>query len=444
MNSDFDIIIIGAGPGGYELAAEAASEGRKVLLFERRQPGGTCLNRGCIPTKALCRSAEVARLAGEASSFGIDLQAPPVVDFPAVMARKDAIVSSLREGVMTLLKDVTLISGEAVFTAPDVVVCDGESYTAPVIVVATGSRPSRLPIPGAEFTLSSDEILELTELPASLAIIGGGVIGMEFASIFAALGTKVTVIEYCREILPNFDPEIAKRLRMSLKRRGIDIITDAAVTSVSQDGTVTYTSKNKQKELKADLVLMATGRQPVIPEGLLEAGATLCRKTLAVDPATFEIVWAEGCAPKNNKVYAVGDVNGICMLAHAATAQALSILGRDSNLSVIPGAVFTMPEAAMAGLTEEAARAAGHDVKVLRSTFAANGKAVSMGETAGMVKLIVDAGSGLLLGAHIVGPHAADLAQEAAVIIANGLPHAALLRTVHIHPTLSETLPSAR
>ncbi|MDE6556359.1 MAG: dihydrolipoyl dehydrogenase [Duncaniella sp.] len=443
MNRDFDLIIIGAGPGGYELAAEAAAEGRKVVLFERDLPGGTCLNRGCIPTKALCRSAEVAVLTREASRFGIDTPTS-TVNFPAVMARKDSIVDGLRQGVMTLLKDVTVVQGEARFVNAETVECDGVTFTAPTIVVATGSRPALLPIPGSEYTVTSNDMLSLQELPGSLVIIGGGVIGMEFASIFAAFGTKVTVIENCKEILPNFDAEIAKRLRMSLKRSGIEIITDAAVTEVGADGNVNYTSKNKQKSIKADLVLMSTGRVPVVPEGLIEAGATLSRRAIAVDPGTYEIIWEEGKAPTTAKVYAVGDVNGLCMLAHAATAQALSILGKKRNQAVVPGAVFTMPEAAMVGLTEQSAIESGHNIKVLRSTFAANGKATAMGETTGMVKLIVDSDTDSLLGAHVVGPHAADLVQEAAVLIANRLPHSALTTTIHIHPSVSEVLPAAR
>ena len=443
MRETFDLIVIGAGPGGYELAAEAASEGLSTVLFERDLPGGTCLNRGCIPTKALCRSAEAARTAREAAAFGITT-GEVAVDFPAVMARKDRIVEGLRAGVETLLAGVTVVRSEAHFAAADTVECDGISYTAPRIVVATGSRPSRLPIAGAEHALTSDELLALTAVPDSLVIIGGGVIGMEFAGVFASLGSKVTVVEYCQEILPNFDAEVAKRLRMALKRQGIDIVTGAAVSSIAPDLTVSYTLRGKEKSVKGAAVLMATGRVPVIPDGLVEAGATLRRSALAVCPDTYKIVWAEGKVPADTEVYAVGDVNGICMLAHAATAQALSILGKSQNRDVVPGVVFTTPEVAMVGLTEQQASEAGIAFRVLRSTFAANGKAAAMGETAGMVKLIVEETTDLLVGAHICGPHAADLIQECAVLIANGLPHSALAHTVHPHPTLSEAIPAAK
>lgn len=239
-----DLLIIGAGPGGYETAVHGAARGLSVTLIEKGELGGTCLNRGCIPTKALCRSAEVALTVAEASEFGIvNTDNTPQVDFEAVMARKDKVVSELREGVATLLSGVSIIRGEGRFISPCEVEAGGETYTAGRIIIATGSAPSALGIPGSELAMTSDEILSLDKLPHSLAIIGGGVIGLEFASVMSAFGVDVTVLEYCKEILPPFDAEVAKRLRMSLKKRGISIITDALVTSIERNEpglTVSY------------------------------------------------------------------------------------------------------------------------------------------------------------------------------------------------------------
>lgn len=261
-----DILIIGAGPGGYETAIKARELGKTVTLIERDELGGTCLNRGCIPTKTLCRSAEVAMTIKDAAEFGIN-SCDCTIDFPNIMMRKERVVAELREGVSMLLKGVEIVKGEASFRTPAEVEVDGETYTAPEIIIATGSVPSSLNIPGKELALTSDDILSTDSLPNSLAIIGGGVIGMEFASIFAAMGVAVTVIEYCKEILPPFDGEIAKRLRMSLKRRGINIITGAEVISISPGISVNYSVKGKEKSLEAEKVLMAVGRKPLIQIG---------------------------------------------------------------------------------------------------------------------------------------------------------------------------------
>lgn len=436
------MIIIGAGPGGYELAVRAAAQGRKVTLIERDRPGGTCLNRGCIPTKALCATAEAALTVANAAELGLTVAEPPKVDIAAAMARKDSIVASLREGVETLLKDVARISGEAEFADASTVRVNGELYSAPVIVVATGSEPSRLPIEGAELAITSDEALSLTELPASMVIIGGGVIGIEFASIFAAFGVEVTVLEYCSEILPPFDADIAKRLRMALKRRGINIATGAQVTSIAPDGTVSYTLKGKQKSVNAACTLMAVGRRPVIPAGLLEAGAQTARGALAVN-ADLSVKFADGCQPAGVKVYAIGDVNGICMLAHAATAQGEMLLGEQRDLSIMPAAVFSHPECAMVGLTEQQVIADGIAPLIGQATFRANGKAMAMGEPDGLVKVLIHPDTLRMLGCHICGPHAADLIQEAATVMSASLPATAITHAIHPHPTLSETLRTA-
>lgn len=438
-----DIIIIGAGPGGYETAVSAARRGFKVALVERGELGGTCLNRGCIPTKTLCRSAEVAVTVRDAMAYGVRVPEDGVtVDYPAIARRKDEVVAQLRAGVAELLRGVNVINGEASFVSPGEVSVDGELYSAPRIIIATGSAPARLPIPGAELAMTSDELLSMTSLPASMVIIGAGVIGLEFASVLNAFGVKVTVVEFCREVLPPFDQEVAKRLRMALKRRGIEILTDTRVTAIVPGVKVTCMAKGKEKSLEAEVVLMAVGRRPVLPPGLEALGVKLDRGAVVVNDA-MEVQWDNPGAAGHVKVYAIGDVNGRCMLAHAATAQGEIVLGEERNLDVMPSAVFTMPECAMVGLTEEQCEARGLDVRIGKATFRANGKAVAMGETDGMVKVISEASTGRLLGCHICGPHAADLVQEAATVMTCGLPASAISGAIHSHPTLGETLRAA-
>lgn len=437
----FDLIVIGAGPGGYETAAEAAALGRKVALVERAELGGTCLNRGCIPTKALCRCAEVAMTVAESQEFGI-LSDAPVVNLPKVMERKEQILATLREGVGMVLKDVKIIKGEARFTSVSTVEVEGETLSAPEIIIATGSRPAALDIPGKELAMSSDEILSIDSLPKSLIIIGGGVIGMEFASIFAAFGVKVTVLEYCKEILPPFDAEIAKRLRTALKRRGIEIITSAQVTGIVPGMTVSYEVKGKAKTAEAEQVLMAVGRRPVIPDGIENLGARIERGAIAVDD-NMKVLFADVKTPADAIIYAIGDVNGRCMLAHAASMHGLVALGKAKLTDVIPAAVFTQPECAMVGLTEEKCSAEGREIKVGKAMFRANGKALAMGEPDGLVKIITDAATDELLGCHICGAHAADLVQEIATVMTAGLKASAISDAVHAHPTLTEVVKAA-
>ncbi|MCF0220296.1 MAG: dihydrolipoyl dehydrogenase [Muribaculaceae bacterium] len=428
---EFDLIIIGCGPGGYPAAAAAASDGLNVAIVERDELGGTCLNRGCIPTKCLCRTADVMLTAREAAHFGI-VAPNPTVDYPAAVERKNNVINDLRQGVESVLQNVTIIRGEARFCDHNLIEVNLEHYTAPKFIVATGARPAMLPIEGAEMALTSDEILAMTELPASLVVIGGGVIGLEFASIFNALGVAVTVVEYCPEILPNFDAEVAKRLRMALKRRGIEFNLGAAVKAIRPGGTVVFDQKGKEKEVQGEQVLMAVGRRAVVPEGL---DCELNRGAIKVNPETFET--------SIPGIYAIGDVNGLCQLAHAATAQGLRVVGRDVDLAPVPAAVFTFPEAATVGITEDAARAQGYDLRIGKSTFRSNGKALAMGETDGMVKVVIDNATDLILGASIVGPHAADLIHELSTAMAAGITARRVAAAVHAHPTLAEVLPAA-
>ena len=432
----YDLIVIGAGPGGYTAAARAALMRQKVLLIERDELGGTCLNRGCIPTKALCRSAEVAMTVADASAFGVGTESSGV-DFATVMARKDSVVAELRQGVETVLRDVTVVKGEARFESPHIIEVGNEHYTAPRIIIATGSRPAYLDLPGKELAMDSDRLLAMHSLPKSIIIIGGGVIGMEFASIFSAFGVDVTVIEYCKEILPPFDSDIAKRLRMSMRRRGVKFITSAKVTYLADKGDdvieVGYETKGKACSALAQYVLMAVGRKPVIPQGLEALGVKMNGHSIDVD---------ENMQTSLAGVYAIGDVNGICMLAHAAEAQGLVALGLRTLPKEIPSAVFTKPECAMAGITEQQAQQLGLDYRVGQSSFRANGKAMAIGEPDGVAKVIADM-QGRLLGVHICGAHAADIVQEAVLAISSGLSVGQMLDAVHGHPTLGEALKDA-
>lgn len=431
-----DLIIIGGGPGGYPAAQIAAAEGLNVVLIERDRLGGTCLNRGCIPTKAMTRVAEVAMTVTDAADYGVETVGCPVsIDYQRATRHRDEVVTAMREGLASTMANVNIVIGEAVVdsTEPPTVTAAGTTFTAPRLIVATGASPARLPIEGADLALTSDDLTTGSTLPESLVVIGGGVIGLEFASIFNALGSKVTIVEFLPEILSPCDAEIAKRLRTALKRRGIDIITDAAVTALRPGMEIDYQRRGKTATLQAEAVLMAVGRRAVVPRGL---NVELNRNgSIKVDPETFETS-AKG-------VYAVGDVNGICQLAHAATAQAERVMGREIDLSVIPSAVFTSPEVAMVGKTEKQALESGHDITVGKAMFRSNGKAQAMGETDGLVKVIVDRDNDLLLGAFIVGPHAADLIEELSLAMSSRLPVREILSSVHAHPTLSETVTAA-
>ena len=440
----FDIIIIGAGPGGYETAADAAAHGLNVAIVERDQMGGTCLNRGCIPTKALCRNAEVINLMREAEVWGVKT-GEMAFDYAPVFERKEAVVKQLREGVEMLMgaPGITAIKGEASLKDANTVIVNGEEYSAKNIIIATGSAPRGLPIEGADLAMTSDDILAMETLPKSLCIVGGGVIGMEFAAVFSTFGVEVTVIEYCKEILPPFDKDVAKRLKTVLSKRGIKIITSAAVNGITQgeDGlTVTYELKGKPQSVTAEKVLMSVGRQPVLPQGLDTVGVTVGRRGIEVDDNMMTNVPG---------IYAIGDVNGRMMLAHAASAQGLralhTIMGKadDIKLDIVPSAVFTVPELAMVGLTEEQCAEKGMDVTVKKSFFRSNGKAVAMNETDGLIKMIVDNATRQIVGCHICGAHAADLIQEVVTAMNAGATVDLLARSIHGHPTLSEVMLTA-
>ena len=428
------------------MAAMAAAKNLAVTIIERAELGGTCLNRGCIPTKALCRNAEVLTGVRHASQWGISIDNANF-DLDAAMTRKDNVVTQLREGVGILLNQplIEVVQGEAVLKDAHTVSVAGKDYQARNIVIATGSAPRNLPIEGADLCISSDQALQLREVPKRLCIIGGGVIGMEFAGIYSAFGAEVTVVEFCKEILPPFDKDIAKRLRTTLTRQGMKINVAAAAQSITRndDGsfTVAYESKGKTQTVDADVVLMAVGRKPVLPQGLETVGVAVGKQGIVTDDHMRTNVPG---------IYAIGDVNGRCMLAHAATAHgaiALSdMLGEtDSHirLDVMPSAVFTTPELAMVGLTEEQAKEQALDISVKKAFFRSNGKAVAMDEPEGLIKLIVENGSRRIIGCHICGAHAADIIHEVVVAMNADASVDTLARSIHAHPTLSEVLHSA-
>ena len=426
------LLIIGGGPGGYETAVEAAKRGLEVTLITEGPLGGTCLNEGCIPTKTFCHYAELIE-----QNLKAGLECKP--SFAAVAERKQAVIEQLRGGIDMLLKNVQVVRGKARFKDSRTVECEGQEYTADRIIIATGSVSATLPIPGADSCLTSKEILDLKEVPESICVIGGGVIGLEFASILRSFGSEVTVLEYCPNILPRFDVDLAKRLKQSLSKRGINIEVQAQVTAID-GGTVTYIKKEKKFTVQADKVLMAVGRRPNV-EGLdLEAaGIDYTRRGITVNDSF------ETSVPG---IFAVGDVVGGIMLAHAATYQGLHALncicGQDDSIrfDLIPAAVFTMPEVATVGLTEEQCKEQELQVRCLKSFYRANGKAVSMDEADGYCKLIVSE-NGSILGAHILGAHASDLIHEVAAAMNMNVTLDRMQCVIHAHPTLSEIVQSA-
>lgn len=440
------IIIIGAGPGGYETAATAARNGFDVTLIEANKVGGTCLNEGCIPTKALCRTASLLTDLAEAAGYGVD-NVSYSLNFPAVMARKEAIVAQLKSGVETLLSipNLRLVKGTARFVDAHTVEAAGETFTADYIIIATGSVSAMLPIPGHDLpgVITSREMLSLDSIPKRLCIIGAGVIGLEFASIFRTFGSEVTVVEFAKEVLPHFDSDLAKRLRQSLGKRGITIETQSGVTAIEavEDGLkVIYERKGKTAEVVADKVLMAVGRRANTASlNLADVGVETDRRGIVVNDRMQTSV---------PHIYAIGDVNGQMMLAHAASFQgerALhAIMGRDDELrlDVMPAAVFTMPEVATVGMTEDDCKAQGVAYSAKKAFFRANGKALCLGESEGYCKLIV-AEDGKLLGCHIYGPHASDLVQEACALITKNGTVEDLRNIIHTHPTLSEVVMTA-
>jgi dihydrolipoamide dehydrogenase len=418
-----DIIIIGAGPGGYETAIKAAKSGFKVTIINDGPLGGVCLNAGCIPTKTFCHYAGKE-------------------EFATVVERKEQVVNQLRNGVAFLLKNpnITIVEGKASLKDANTVVVGDFEYQAKNIIIATGSSPASLPIPGAdsEMVLTSTDVLNLKELPESICVIGGGVIGLEMACYLRKFGIEVTVLEYAPNILPNFDEDISKRLKQMLIRQGIRIETSAQVTAIDDEGVVSFEKKDQKYEVACDKVLMAVGRKPNT-EGLnLEAlGINYDKKGIKVN---------ENMLTSVPSIYAIGDANGQMMLAHVASFQGYRALnhikGKTDQIrfDLIPSAVFTTPEVASVGLTETQCDDKELDYRTIKVPYSSVGKAVAMGETDGFCKLIIDNENNTILGCHIMGSHASDLIQEVVTMMNLGVTLDRAKDIIHAHPTLSEII----
>ncbi|MEC3953014.1 dihydrolipoyl dehydrogenase [Nocardia sp. CDC153] len=461
---EFDLLVIGGGPGGYVAAIRAAQRGLNVGLVEKERPGGVCLNWGCIPTKAMLRSAEVFHTIAHAADFGIyadNLR----FDYAAVRQRKDGIVKELTDGVAGLLKanGVTVIEGHARFTGPTTVevveagpspIFEGgpryaaaptanavRTVSAKDVIIATGSVPAVLPIPGADLpgVITSDGAFGLTEVPKRLVVIGGSAVGAEWANLFHEFGADVTVVEMQDRLVPLEDKEIGTALVRSFTKRGIKVLTGATVTAIAEagNGLSVTVGGAKPQELPADVVLVGVGRRPNTAElGLDVAGIdTDARGFIPVD---------EHLRTGVEHVYAIGDVTGKALLAHVASHQGLvasdTIAGHAAHIdyNVIPAATFTHPEIASVGLTEDAAKAAGHDVIVAKFPFAALGRAKSFGDQEGFLKIVAGAKHKDVLGVHIIGPSASDLITEGALAISLEATLDELAETIHAHPTLGE------
>ncbi|MBU3090907.1 dihydrolipoyl dehydrogenase [Clostridium sp. CM028] len=446
-----DIVIIGGGPGGYVAAIRAAQLGAKVCIVEKGELGGTCLNRGCIPTKALYRNAEILNTLKNINEFGI------VVDsysfsVEEIQNRKDKIVNQLVNGVEQLLKsnNIDVILGTACLKDKNTVsisLKNGElrEIITKNIIIATGSIPLIPNIPGIDLpgVFTSENILEFKEVPNKLAIIGGGVIGVEFAGIFNALGSKVTVIEFLPSILAQVDTDLTKRLSVSLKRKGIDMSINTKVISIEKSNEqliVTADGKKGEIVFTADNVLVSVGRTPMT-EGLNieNLGISLNRRAIVVD---------ENYETNIPGIYAIGDVNGISMLAHAATHQGKKVVERimgyiaPYSSEIIPSCIFAFPEIACVGITENEAKKKGMEYKTSKFLFGANGKALALGEGEGLVKVIATL-EDIIIGVHIMGPHASDLIHEGAMAINNNMNVSNIASMIHAHPTLSEAFEEA-
>ncbi len=445
---NYDVAIIGAGPGGYVAAIKAAQLGAKVALIEKDQLGGTCLNYGCIPTKTILKSVEKYKELKECKNFGI-IADNIGFDFTAIMQRKNSVTKQLRDGIATILKSyaIDVITGSATLQKDKqiIVAQDGQNQTinAQKIIIATGSSPIMPPIEGINLdgVLDSDKLLELDKVPESLVIIGGGVIGIEFATVFQNLGCQVTVVEMLPNILNGMDKDIVMRSGISLRKQGIKFLTSSAVKKIANQGQMlscSIESATEVQEVLAEKVLVCTGRKPNIHNiGLENLSVEFDKKGIYVD---------ESLQTNIEGVFAIGDVTGKSMLAHSASVAGIvaaqNACGQKvkMNFDNIPGCIFTMPEIASVGFTEGQAKDSGMDIVVSKFNFAGIGKAVAIGQTDGLVKIVADSQSHIVLGMHIMGYGASSLIMEGVVAISNKLTAEQIAHSVHPHPTLSEAV----
>lgn len=451
--SSYDVVVIGGGPGGYVAAAYAGRRGLSVACIEMDRVGGVCLHRGCIPSKALTRTAEVLNLARSGPAYGISLAEQPTVDLPSAMRRKEQAVSRLQKGTEALLRaaGVELISGVGRLGSDGVVVIESpegqKAVRARHIILATGSLPRSVPgvVVDGKQVLTSDHALSLQRIPGRVVILGAGAIGIEFAYILSSFGSEVTVLELMPRVLPLEDEDVSAEIQR-LYRRLVTIECGVLVTGVTTTPSGIEVSARYQAggtvSFDADVLLVAVGRRPLTDNlGLAENGIELDRGYVVCD---------DRMRTANRRVFAVGDMVGRLPLAHTASAEGRlavdTILGLDTpplDYTLIPRATYCVPEIGSVGLTESRAKEIGADVVTSRATFRSVGKAVASGEYEGFCKLVADRGSGRLLGVHIVGPHATELIAEAGLALARRVTARDIARTVHAHPTLSEVLMEA-
>jgi len=442
---DYDVIVIGSGPGGYVAAIRAAQLGGKVAIVEERELGGTCLNRGCIPTKALIHSVSVLELANRASEFGVKLDhvAP---DYARMAARKDEIVQKLRKGVAALLKKnkVEVIRGRGKLLDKNTVEIAGGDQTtkrrAANIIIATGSEPLRLPgIPfdGAR-VITSDDALSLTTVPKSIIIIGGGYIGAEWASIYSGLGADVTVVELMQQLLPRSDADLAKELLRTFKRSKIKVHLGAKVESAAANEDRVTCVLSTGEQISAEMLLVCVGRS------LNSAGLGL--EDIGVETDGAAVVVDDHCRTSVPNIYAIGDVTAKLMLAHVASRQGIvaaeCAMGLETvvDLHAVPACIFTRPEIASVGKSAQECEEAGIDFKQSSFHFAGLGKAQAIGEPRGWAKIIAHASTGEVLGVHIIGPHASQIIAEAALAVSMEATVEEIAHAIHAHPTLPEAL----
>ena len=447
---EFDVLVIGGGPGGYVAAIRAAKNGAKTALVERKELGGTCLNIGCIPTKTLIAGVDVYHKARHAMEFGVKISGEISPDWEAMLARKDSVIKTLRGGIGSLLKaaGVTVFKGHGVFTGRKTVkVVDGEGkeaeeITAGKIIIASGSE-TLVPgfIPKGKRVITSTELLSIPEIPKSLLILGGGVIGCEFACLFAELGTKVTIVEMLDSIMPNIDRETSKVVASQMQKMGIEIMNGKPLGDLKADDKG-VSGKVGDLTVSADYLLVSIGRKPAL-EGMNIAASgvkTNERGWISVDSS---------CRTNVPGIFAIGDATGSWQLAHAASAMgvvAADVACGKKNAfdgSLVPGCIFTSPEIGSVGKSQEQCDKEGIETRVGKFPFAALGKAMAINETTGFCKIIADAKTDQILGVHIVGPHATDLIAEACPALHLEITAKELGKAIHAHPTLGEAMMEA-
>lgn len=438
---DYDVIIVGGGPGGYVAAIKGAQLGKKIAVVEKNQFGGVCINRGCIPTKVLLRSVESLKEVKESEKFGVtDVDVTNAkLNMMLVQKRKESVISQLVGGINGLMKknNVTVLTGEGKIQDNNTVVVGGKAYSTDYIIIATGSSIKSLPIPmdSDMKILTSDEALDLTEIPKSIAIIGGGVIGIEFAYFLAGVGSQVTVVEFLDRILPMVDEEITTQVSSMLKDRGVEIYTGARVTEITKDA-VLFEKDGKMQSVSVSNVLMAVGRVPDLCGVDCEA--------LNIETSRGAIVTDLTLKTSADNIYAIGDVNGKAMLAHTASAEGIiaieNICGhhRIMDYDKIPSSIYIQPEIACVGLTETQAREKYGNVKVGKFPIFANGKAKVAGEENGLIKVILEPKYNEILGVHLFCIHATDMIAEAVVAMNLEATAEEVIRSIHPHPTVSE------